>query len=130
MKSDKYDEHNKRHRDLFSGFEYSCGMPPLHYTRGMIRDCEEAHLKLLSRFNTSHDDLQWYSVWTNSKVICFLLRSKLIRALMRVAEAVYILPKRFTEFMEIFIANNVLSLAEAGSNGTMDGSEVLIFQKE
>ncbi|KAJ4455872.1 putative Sterol 4-C-methyltransferase strm-1 [Paratrimastix pyriformis] len=129
MKTDKYDESNPEHRALISGFEYSCGMPALHYTKRMKQDCIQAGMTPLAHFDSSHDNLQWYTFFAENRLLRFLLTSRLIRTLMYVAEAVRILPAKFTEFMQIFIVNNVISIYKAGSMGIMSGSEYLIFQK-
>eukprot|EP00727_Mastigamoeba_balamuthi_P006650 m51a1_g2605 putative sterol 24-c-methyltransferase (358) ;mRNA; r:470077-471624 len=128
MKSDTYDNENPEHRKIFEGFEYSCGMPTMHSVPETIVVAKKTGYELLTKMELSHGNQQWHAVFTDNLFLRWVLSSSLVDVALRALDGT-LLPKGFHRFMQVFVANNVLSIQHAGATGIMTGSEVLIFRK-
>ena len=129
VKTPKYDPKNEEHREIVEGFEYACGMPPLHSNQEMIDMARRVGLECVSHIDLSNR-YPWYYYFTESGGLNFILNSEIIDMLIRFAVSVRILPEGFDEFNNIFIKGTVQKIVNSGKLDILSGSNILIFQKE
>uniref|UniRef100_A0A7E4WAI2 SAM_MT_ERG6_SMT domain-containing protein n=1 Tax=Panagrellus redivivus TaxID=6233 RepID=A0A7E4WAI2_PANRE len=130
VKTNKYDETNEEHRSIIEGFEYACGMPSIHYRDEMVEVAKNAGLKLVESVDLSEETgFPYYYCFTSSPTFMWLAQSPVIKGLIKVAQALHILPQGFHKFNETFLSGTVLKIVEGGKRGILAGSEILVFEK-
>lgn len=128
--TDKYDPTVLEDRKLVENISVSTCMPPL-WSASAFRDAaKKAGLTL-----TVEQDLcklpkegPWYSVFEKTYVHYVLMSPTLFR-LMRVAEALRVLPKAWCEFYEACIVHPATDFVLAGRKGIVDGAVMMVWEK-
>lgn len=129
VRTEKYDETNNTHREVVQGFEYACGMPPLHTNKEMIELAEQVGLKCVSKLDLAHK-FPWSYHFSNSMMVNFFLRNPLSDFFIKLGEIFGILPKGFLAFNKIFVKGTVNKIVDAAKLDILSGSNILIFQKD
>jgi len=130
IKTDKYDENNKEHREIVEGLEYACGMPSLHFREEMIEKANDAGLKLIESIDLGKETgLPFYYCFTSSPFFMWLVQSPVISSLIKIGQYLRILPSGFHRFNDIFLAGTVDKIVRGGQEGILSGGEILLFEK-
>jgi ubiquinone/menaquinone biosynthesis C-methylase UbiE len=129
-KSRNFNEQDQVHAKLLSDFEYSTAMPPLHSVAGIMQTAERHGLTCIDQRDLSTGKLTWYSYWVRNPLMPWMVSSRTIYALARVAEAARILPRGFAEFNDTFLAGTLRHIIRSGRLGILTGSAMLTFKKE
>uniref|UniRef100_A0A914CIT3 Aspartate dehydrogenase domain-containing protein n=2 Tax=Acrobeloides nanus TaxID=290746 RepID=A0A914CIT3_9BILA len=102
VKTDKYDENNQEHRAIVEGLEYACGMPSLHHRAEMVQEAQEAGFDLLESIDLSAQTGQpFHYCFSSSPLFMWLVRSSLVGHLIKIAQALKILPKGLDMVIEV-----------------------------
>ena len=127
-KSDQYRADNPIHARLLQDFEYSTAMPPLHTIGELIDSAAKHDLSCVANEDLSNGKLTWYAYWVRNPVLPWLVSSRLVYGLVRMSEAVRILPRGFARFNDTFLAGTMRHLIRGGRMGILTGSALLTFE--
>jgi len=128
VRTDTFDPGNSEHVRLLDTFAYATGMPPVHSNAERLSEAGLAGFECLSELDLSQD-LPWYDHFTRTPLLVPLLESKRILRWIQRAERAAILPRGFSAFYETFIAGNLTSMVNAGKQGALTGSSLVVLRK-
>jgi len=128
--TDKYDPDNKEHKEMVHNISYSTCMPPLWHAQAFRDAAKAAGLILKQEVDLCAPPTEdaWYSCFERTGVY-YLLSSRVVTKLVRLAEAIHVLPKSFTAFYEQFIIHPAKDFVDAGRLGIIDGALMMVWEK-
>jgi len=131
VKTSNFDENNEEHTKVLNALEYACGMPSLHSRDEMVEKAQEAGLPLLNCADLCEETGRpFHYSFSKSSTFMWMVKSKTIGRLIKLAQVLRIMPKGFYHFNKVFLAGTVSSLVKAGKIGILSGAEILVFQKQ
>jgi ubiquinone/menaquinone biosynthesis C-methylase UbiE len=128
--SDAFDASNKQHRYYVDNISHSTCMPPLWPAQAVRDAAEKAGLVAKEEVDlcSAPKEGAWYSCFERTGIHALLSSSALIR-LVRLAEAVRILPRSFTDFFEACLVHPTTDFVNAGRLGIVTGSVMMVWEK-
>uniref|UniRef100_A0A0N5A239 SAM_MT_ERG6_SMT domain-containing protein n=1 Tax=Parastrongyloides trichosuri TaxID=131310 RepID=A0A0N5A239_PARTI len=130
LTTSKYNPKIESHRVQIEGLEYACGMPSLHSKKEMIDTCKECGLQLVENIDLTKETNQpFYYCFSSNKVFMWLAQSNIVGYLIKVGQAINILPKGFYEFNNTFLSGTVSKIVKGGEMNILSGGEILVFEK-
>uniref|UniRef100_A0AC34GRP8 SAM-dependent methyltransferase Erg6/SMT-type domain-containing protein n=1 Tax=Panagrolaimus sp. ES5 TaxID=591445 RepID=A0AC34GRP8_9BILA len=154
VKTEKYDENNAEHKKTIEGLEYACGMPSLHKRDEMIAKAKTSGLEyacgmpslhkrdeMIEKAKTSGFNLKetidlgeetgfpFYYCFTSSPLFMWMVESPIISTLIKIGQAIKILPSGFHRFNDTFLAGTVAKIVKGGQMGILSGAEIMVFEK-
>merc|ERR1719477_156664 len=105
-------------------------MPPLWPAQAFRDAASKAGLRVVEETDLcAPPEGQWYSCFEHTRVHD-LLMCKPVRHLVRMAEALRILPKAFTEFYDTCLVHPATDFVLAGRLGIVTGSVMMVWEKQ
>ncbi|KAI6176393.1 Methyltransferase type 11 domain containing protein [Aphelenchoides bicaudatus] len=130
VKTSNYDESCKEHVKTVKSLEYACGMPSLHFRDELIEKAQQTGLPLLNCTDLSEEvGRPFHYSFSKSQTFMWMINSKTIGRLIKVAQFLKIMPKGFYLFNKVFLSGTVSNIVKGGKLGILSGSEILVFQK-
>mmetsp|Transcript_21330 Transcript_21330/g.40831 ORF Transcript_21330/g.40831 Transcript_21330/m.40831 type:complete len:407 (+) Transcript_21330:56-1276(+) len=128
--TDKFDPSNKTHKELVHNISYSTCMPPLHHAQEFRDAAKNAGLVLKEEVDLCAPPTEdpWYSCFEKTRVYDFLTFQGLYK-LMRFSEAIYVMPKSFTEFFQTCVMHPTMDFVDTGRLGIVDGAVLMVWEK-
>jgi len=128
--SDAFDADNKQHRYFVDNISHSTCMPPLWPAQAVRDAAEKAGLVAKEEIDlcSAPKEGAWYSCFERTGVHALLSSSAVVR-LVRLAEAMHVLPKSFTDFFEACIVHPTTDFVNAGRLGIVTGSVMMVWEK-
>jgi len=128
--SDKYDASNKQHRYCVDNISHSTCMPPLWHAQAVRDAATKAGLVAKEEVDlcAAPKEGAWYSCFERTGIHA-LLSSSIVFHLVRLAEALHILPKSFTDFFDYCIVHPTTDFVNAGRLGIVTGSVMMVWEK-
>lgn len=130
---------------IVEGLEFACGMPSLHTRQEMIQSAAAAGLTLVEEEDLSQTfDAPYHFCFSHSPLFMWLVRSPVVgrkrlfgekqtnftETLIKIGEAVRLLPRGFRKFNQIFLAGTVDKIVKGGEIGVLSGAKILVFEKK
>jgi sterol 24-C-methyltransferase len=130
VKTEKYDENNAEHKETIEGLEYACGMPSLHKRDEMIEKAKTSGFKLKETIDLGEETgFPFYYCFTSSPLFMWMVESPIISTLIKIGQAIKILPSGFHRFNDTFLAGTVAKIVKGGQMGILSGAEIMVFEK-
>ncbi|KAI6233669.1 SAM-MT-ERG6-SMT domain-containing protein [Aphelenchoides fujianensis] len=130
VKSDKFDPECREHTKVVSALEYACGMPPLHRREEMISISSSVGLELIGSTDLAEETGHpFHYSFSHSPSFMWMVNSTALASLIKVGQALKVLPKGFHRFNKTFLAGTVSNIVKAGQMGVVSGAEILVFEK-
>jgi len=128
--SDSYDAEDKQHRYLVDNISHSTCMPPLWPAQAVRDAAQRAGLTLREEKDLCAGPKEgaWYSCFESTGIHA-LLSSPLLMRLVKLAEALRILPKCFADFFDYCIVHPTTDFVNAGRMGIITGSVMMVWEK-
>ncbi|KAI6235955.1 SAM-MT-ERG6-SMT domain-containing protein [Aphelenchoides besseyi] len=131
VKTDQFDANSKEHSKVVSALEYACGMPPLHWRSEMIEKSTTAGLELIGSADLSKETGRpFHYSFSHSPSFMWMVNSNALARLIKVGQAIKLMPKGFHRFNKTFLAGTVSNIVKAGEMGVVSGAEILVFKKQ
>lgn len=117
-------------RETIEGLEYACGMPSLHKRDEMIEKAENAGFKLKETIDLGAETgFPFYYCFTSSPLFMWMVESPIISSLIKIGQALKILPVGFHRFNNTFLAGTVAKIVKGGQMDILSGAEIMLFEK-
>lgn len=128
--TDKYEPTDPQQRAWVDAISASTCMPPLHHARALRDAAKKAGLELVTEKDLCLEEgaRAWYTCFTSTG-IHLLLSSGVLPPIIRVAEALGIVQRSFTDWFRSMIVHPTTDFVYAGSRGIISGSVVMIWKK-
>lgn len=129
VRSASYDARNERQRKAVESFEYACAMPPLLTADELAAAGERCGMECVSVMDASRENACWDHYFVANPLLPLLVRATWIRRLVAMAERLRLLPPGFARFNDVFLSGTVSALLDAGREGAISGSNLIIWRK-
>ncbi|KAI6200892.1 Methyltransferase [Aphelenchoides besseyi] len=126
VKTDQFDANSKEHSKVVSALEYACGMPPLHWRSEMIEKSAAVGLELIGSADLSKETGRpFHYSFSHSSSFMWMVNSNALARLIKIGQAIKLMPKGFHRFNKTFLAGTVSNIVRAGEMGVVSGAEIL-----
>lgn len=106
-------------------------MPSLHYKDEMIEKAQQNGMNLMSSVDLCEETGRpFHYSFSKSSTFMWMINSKVIGRLIKVAQVLKIMPKGFYHFNKIFLSGTVSSIVKGGQMEILSGAEILVLQKQ
>lgn len=106
-------------------------MPSLHFRDQLIEKAQQVGLPLLNCTDLCEETGRpFHYSFSKSSTFMWMVQSKMLGQLIKMAQVLKIMPKGFYHFNKIFLSGTVSSIVKAGKLGILSGAEILVFQKQ
>ncbi|CAB3402430.1 unnamed protein product [Caenorhabditis bovis] len=131
IKTNKYDGNNPDHKKTLHMLEYACGMPELHTQNEVETAAESAKMTKKDQENLEEtfDNRPFHYCFSSNSLFMWLISTPVLDRLIKIAEALRILPKGFEVFNRTFLCGTVQSIVDGGKKGILSGADILLFEK-
>jgi hypothetical protein len=106
-------------------------MPSLHYKDELIEVAKQFGMSLISDQDLCEETGRpFHYSFSNSPSFMWMINSKVLGRLIKIAQAFKIVPKGFYQFNKVFLSGTISNLVKAGEMKILSGAEILVFQKD
>lgn len=110
--------------------EHACGMPSLHYRDEVVGKAQQTEMNLLNSVDLCEETGRpFHYSFSKSPTFMWMINSKAIGRLIKVAQVLKIIPKGFYHFNKVFLSGTVASIVKGGQMQILSGAEIMVFQK-
>uniref|UniRef100_A0A914Y2G2 D-isomer specific 2-hydroxyacid dehydrogenase NAD-binding domain-containing protein n=1 Tax=Panagrolaimus superbus TaxID=310955 RepID=A0A914Y2G2_9BILA len=101
-------------------------MPSLHKRDEMIEKAKTSGFKLKESIDLGEETgFPFYYCFTSSPLFMWMVESPIISTLIKIGQAIKILPSGFHRFNDTFLAGTVAKIVKGGQMGILSGAEIL-----
>jgi hypothetical protein len=118
-------------RKTVNALEFACGMPALHFRREFLESAQGVGMHFLGGSDLCFETGRpFHHSFSRSPSFMWMINSKTIGWLIKVAQVLKIMPKGFYQFNKTFLSGTVAAIVKGGQLGILSGGEIMVFQKE
>jgi len=128
--SNTFDASNKQHKFYVDNISHSTCMPPLWPAQAMRDAAAKAGLVAREEVDlcSAPQEGAWYSCFERTGIHA-VLSSSIVLRLVKLAEALHILPRSFADFFDYCIVHPTTDFVNAGRLGIVSGSVMMVWEK-